>query len=70
MVDELFLTVDRWLTWVDASKPVPEDAREGLTARDLALCRISAERNPGNKFAAQMFGSELTDRLVRSHSLN
>ncbi|MEH2288734.1 red chlorophyll catabolite reductase [Nostoc sp.] len=59
-------TLDRWLTWVDAAEPVTEDAREALAARDLALRRISAERDPGNKFAAQMFGSELTDRLVRS----
>jgi hypothetical protein len=59
-------TLDRWLTWVDAAEPVPEDAREALAARDLALRRGSAERDPGNKFVAQMFGSELTDKLVRS----
>ena len=59
-------TLDRWLTWVDAAEPVPEDAREALAARDLLVRRISAERDPGNKFAAQMFGSELTDKLVRS----
>lgn len=59
-------TLDRWLTWVDVAEPVPEDAREALAARDLELRRISAERDPGNKFAAQMFGSELTDKLVRS----
>lgn len=59
-------TLDRWLAWVDAAEPVPEDAQEALAARDLALRRISAERDPGNKFAAQMFGSELTDKLVRS----
>ncbi|MEH1906423.1 MAG: hypothetical protein V7L05_10180 [Nostoc sp.] len=59
-------TLDRWLTWVDAAEPVPEDARDALAARDLSLRRISAELDPGNKFAAQMFGSELTDRLVRS----
>ncbi|MHC5740449.1 MAG: red chlorophyll catabolite reductase [Nostoc sp.] len=59
-------TLDRWLTWVDADEPVPEDAREALAARDLSLRRISAERDPGNKFAAQIFGSELTDKLVRS----
>ncbi|MEH2146950.1 red chlorophyll catabolite reductase [Nostoc sp.] len=59
-------TLDRWLTWVDGAEPVPEDARQALAARDLALRRISAERDPGNKFAAQMFGSELTEKLVRS----
>ena len=59
-------TLDRWLTWVDGAEPVQEDAREALAARDLALRRISAERDSGNKFAAQMFGSELTEKLVRS----
>ena len=59
-------TLARWLTWVDAAEAVPEDAREALATRDLALRRISAERDPGNKFATQMFGSELTDKLVRS----
>ncbi|MFN6464947.1 MAG: red chlorophyll catabolite reductase [Nostoc sp. DedVER02] len=59
-------TLDRWLTWVDTAEPVPDDAREALAARDLALRRVSAERDPGNKFAAQIFGSELTDKLVRS----
>jgi Red chlorophyll catabolite reductase (RCC reductase) len=58
--------LDRWLTWVDAAKPVPEDARTALAARDLSLRRISAERDPGNKFAAQLFGAQLTDKLVRS----
>lgn len=59
-------TLDRWLAWVDAAEPVPEDARTALAARDLLLRRTGAERDPGNKFAAQMFGSELTDKLVRS----
>ncbi len=45
---------------------MPEDAREALAARDLLVRRNSAERDPGNIFVAQMFGSELTDKLVRS----
>ena len=59
-------TLDRWLTWVDAAEHVPENARDALATRDLPLRRISAERDPGNKSAAQMFGSELTEKLVRS----
>ncbi|MCL6754298.1 red chlorophyll catabolite reductase [Nostoc sp. CCCryo 231-06] len=59
-------TLDRWLTWVDAAEPVPEDARTALAARDVALRRICAERDPGNKFVAQILGSELADKLVRS----
>ncbi|MBD2531868.1 red chlorophyll catabolite reductase [Nostoc flagelliforme FACHB-838] len=59
-------TLDRWLTWIDAAEPVPEDARTALAARDLALRRNGAERDPGNKFVAQMFGVELADKIVRS----
>ncbi|MBN3899079.1 MAG: red chlorophyll catabolite reductase [Nostoc sp. NOS(2021)] len=59
-------TLDRWLTWVDAAEPVPEDARDALAARDLWLRRSSAERDADNQIAVRLFGSELTDRLVRS----
>ncbi|MBD2510456.1 red chlorophyll catabolite reductase [Nostoc muscorum FACHB-395] len=59
-------TLDRWLTWVDTAEPLPEDARIALAARDLLVRRTSTERDPGNKFVAQMFGSELADKLVRS----
>ncbi|WP_392478574.1 red chlorophyll catabolite reductase [Nostoc sp. C110] len=59
-------TLDRWLTWVDTAEPLPEDARTALATRDLLVRRTSAERDPGNKFIAQMFGSELADKLVRS----
>ncbi|MDZ8083532.1 MAG: red chlorophyll catabolite reductase [Nostoc sp. DcaGUA01] len=59
-------TLERWLTWVDAAEPVSEDARATLANRDLLLRRTAAERDPGNKFAAQLFGTQLTDQLVRS----
>jgi hypothetical protein len=59
-------TLDRWLTWVDTAEPLPEAARTALADRDLLVRRTSAERDPGNKFIAQMFGSELADKLVRS----
>ncbi|MBC1220417.1 red chlorophyll catabolite reductase [Nostoc sp. UCD121] len=59
-------TLERWLTWVNIAEPLPEDARIALAARDLLVRRTSAERDPGNKFVAQMFGSELADKLVRS----
>ncbi|MDZ8183821.1 MAG: red chlorophyll catabolite reductase [Nostoc sp. ChiSLP02] len=59
-------TLERWLTWADAAEPVSEDARNTLATRDLLLRRTAAERDPGNKFAAQLFGTQLTDKLVRS----
>jgi hypothetical protein len=58
--------LDRWLSWIEEAEPVPEDARAALATRDLFLRRTSAERDPGNQLAAQMFGPELTDKLVRA----
>ncbi|BAY99362.1 red chlorophyll catabolite reductase [Tolypothrix tenuis PCC 7101] len=58
--------LDRWLVWVEEAEPVPENAREALANRDLWLRRSSAERDPDNQIAVQMFGEELTDKLVRS----
>ena len=57
--------LDRWLQWVDAAEKVPTEARASLAQRDLFLRRSSAESDPGNQFAAQLFGTELTDKLVR-----
>ncbi|HEY9649077.1 MAG TPA: hypothetical protein V6C95_00330 [Coleofasciculaceae cyanobacterium] len=37
-----------------------------LAERDLFLRRSSSERDPGNAMAAQMFGTELTNKLIRS----
>ncbi|MEC4812072.1 MAG: red chlorophyll catabolite reductase [Scytonema sp. PMC 1069.18] len=58
--------LERWLLWIDEAEPVSEDARTALTERDLFMRRTSAECDPGNKFAAQILGQELTDKLVRS----
>lgn len=58
--------LEGWLTWVDEAEAVPEDNRLSLAQRDLFLRRTSAERDPGNILAAQMFGEELTDKLVRA----
>jgi hypothetical protein len=58
--------LDRWLSWIGEAEPVPEDARGALAKRDLFLRRTSAERDPGNQLAAQMFGTELTEKLVRA----
>jgi hypothetical protein len=57
--------LDRWLSWIEEAEPVPEDAQAALAKRDLFLRRTSAERDPGNQLAAQMLGTQLTDKLVR-----
>ena len=58
--------LDRWLSWIDEAEAVPEDERAALAKRDLFVRRTSAERDPGNQLAAQMFGAELTDKLIRA----
>jgi hypothetical protein len=58
--------LDPWLSWIEEAESVPEDARAALAKRDLFLRRTSAERDPGNQLAAQMFGAELTNKLVQA----
>lgn len=58
--------LERWLTWLKEAEPVPEDMRAALAERDLFVCRTSAECDPGNKFAVQMFGTELTNKLIQA----
>ncbi|MFF0493700.1 oxidoreductase [Nocardia sp. NPDC004068] len=58
--------VGRWLGWVDAAEPVAPGERAALAARDLAVRRNIAERDPANVMGRRMFGDELTDRLVRA----
>ncbi|PSR58797.1 MULTISPECIES: oxidoreductase [Nocardia] len=62
----LTVKVDRWLRWVDAAEPVPDDERADLVARDLRIRRNIAERDPANVMGERMFGPELTQRLVRA----
>ncbi|HBL13993.1 MAG TPA: red chlorophyll catabolite reductase, partial [Cyanobacteria bacterium UBA11162] len=57
--------LERWFKWVDDAEPVPETMQPILAQRDRCMRRISAERDPGNQMAAQLFGAELTNTLVR-----
>jgi hypothetical protein len=59
---------DRWLTWIDQATPVAADEQATLANRDACMRRISAERDPGNAMAIQIFGEEMADQLVRSLS--
>ncbi|GAA3447600.1 oxidoreductase [Planomonospora venezuelensis] len=58
--------VGRWLAWVDGAEAVPAGERAALAARDLAVRRNIAERDPANVMGVRMFGQETTDRLVRA----
>jgi hypothetical protein len=57
--------LDRWLKWVDEAEPTPAHERPALAARDLAIRRNIAERDPANVVGEKLFGREMTDRLVR-----
>jgi Red chlorophyll catabolite reductase (RCC reductase) len=58
--------MERWLNWVDEAEAVAESERTALFERDFIIRRAIAERDPQNQFGVQLFGAELTDRLVRS----
>jgi hypothetical protein len=57
--------LDRWLSWVDAAEAAPESERAALAARDLAIRRNNAERDPANVVVERAYGKDLTDALVR-----
>jgi hypothetical protein len=58
--------LDRWLKWVDEAEPTPPGERAALAARDLAIRRNIAERDPANVVGERLFGKVLADRLVRN----
>lgn len=58
--------MDRWLTWVDETEPVAEFEQFALSERDLSVRRAIAERDPANQLVARLFGTEMTDTLVRA----
>jgi hypothetical protein len=58
--------LDRWLSWVDAAEPLPEDQRMALAARDEFVRRTICERDPANVVVDTLFGKELGDYLVKT----
>lgn len=58
--------MERWLKWVDEAEPVAESERATLSQRDLFVRRAIAERDEDSKKAEQIFGAELTSKLVRA----
>lgn len=66
MIELADAKLDRWLAHVDAAPPVPVEERAALAARDLAVRRNVADRDPANAMGVRFFGEEMTERLVRS----
>ncbi len=56
--------LDRWLQWVADAEPVAESDRAALAERDLYIRRTICERDPANVVVDNLFGKELSDRLV------
>lgn len=56
--------VTRWLNWVDAAEPVPEEERPALARRDRAVRRAVAERDPGVQVARHLYGDTMASDLV------
>ncbi len=56
--------VDAWLAHLEDPELVPEDQREAMAERDLAVRRNVAERDPANEMGVRYFGQETTDALV------
>ncbi len=56
---------DGFLRNVNAAEPTLPEARPDLAARDLHIRRAIAERDPANVVGEQLFGKDMSDRLVR-----
>lgn len=57
--------MDGWLKMVAEAEPTPAEAQAALAARDLAIRRNIAERDPANVVGDRLFGKPMADRLVR-----
>jgi len=55
----------QWIAWVKDPEFVPEDERDVIAARDLAMRRTICQRDPANIVAEKVLGPELTETLVR-----
>ena len=56
--------VDQWLANVEKSAILPEAERPAQAARDEAVRRQIAQRDPMNAMVERMYGAELTAKLV------
>jgi len=60
--------LDRWLKWVDEAEKTPVEIRAALAERDHRIRRNICERDPANNVAADLYGEEMAERLVRTIS--
>ena len=60
--------LDRWLKWVDEAEKTPVELRQAITERDHQIRRNICERDPANSVAAELYGGEMAELLVKTIS--
>jgi len=60
--------LERWLKWVDDAEKTPVEMRAELAQRDHRIRRNICERDPANQVAANIYGDEFADKLVKTIS--
>jgi hypothetical protein len=56
--------IDQWIKWVDEAEKTPTEERETISQRDLDVRREICVRDPANVVAENLFGKEMTEKLV------
>tara|TARA_R110002049_G_scaffold27672_5_gene95152 strand:- start:937 stop:1746 length:810 start_codon:yes stop_codon:yes gene_type:complete len=61
-----YTMLDHWMGWLDTATPVPEDQRIALQEYDYTVRRLGYERDPMNKLAETVFGSEKVEEMLQT----
>ena len=56
--------MERWLGWLDAASPVPEQERGALRDYDFKVRELGYARDPMNKLAEQVFGAGQVEKML------
>ncbi len=57
--------VARWLGWLDAPRRVPQQEQLELQRYDHRIRALGYERDPMNKLAANVFGADQVEKMIR-----
>jgi hypothetical protein len=56
--------LERWLGWLDAATPVPDDERAALRQYDFKVRELGYALDPMNKLAEQVFGADQVENML------
>jgi hypothetical protein len=59
-----FKRFDQWVRWVEDAKPVPEEERNALLARDNKIREYGYTQDPMNVISERMLGKERTQQML------